>query len=140
REPFNTPWIICPIGASCQRFCLQPQLDEGLKNMKAIRITKTRLPFLAFGLALLAAATSLAQNESPPSKTVLFQNVRIFDGKNDHLSPPSNVLVRGNKIEKISTDPIPADRRTDTVLINGNGRTLMPGLIDAHWHAMMAAT
>ena len=35
----------------------------------------------------------------------LFQNVRIFDGKSATLSAPSNVLVRGNKIETISTNP-----------------------------------
>ena len=40
----------------------------------------------------------------------LFQNVRVFDGKSDTLSGPRNVLVRGNKIERISTDPIPTDR------------------------------
>jgi hypothetical protein len=33
---------------------------------------------------------------------VLFENVRIFDGKSDTLSEPSNVLVRGNLIEEIS--------------------------------------
>jgi hypothetical protein len=32
----------------------------------------------------------------------LFENVRIFDGRSDALSGPSNVLIRGNKIEKIS--------------------------------------
>ena len=67
----------------------------------------------------------------------LFQNVRVFDGKTGSLSPPSHVLVRGNTIEKISTSPIPTDRRADTVLIDGGGRTLMPGLIDMHWHTML---
>jgi imidazolonepropionase-like amidohydrolase len=67
----------------------------------------------------------------------VFSNVRIFDGKSDKLSPPSHVLVRGNVIEKISAQPIPTDRRADTTLIDGGGRTLMPGLIDMHWHTMM---
>jgi imidazolonepropionase-like amidohydrolase len=67
----------------------------------------------------------------------LFQNVRIFDGKSSTLSGPRNVLVRGNQIERISTDPIPTDRSATTVLIDGAGRTLMPGLIDAHWHTML---
>ena len=53
------------------------------------------------------------------------------------LSAPSHVLVRGNKIERISARPIPTDRRADTVLIDGGGRTLMPGLIDMHWHTML---
>ena len=68
----------------------------------------------------------------------LFNNVRIFDGKSAALSAPSNVLVRGNLIERISTAPIPVDRRADTRIIDGGGRTLMPGLIDNHWHAMLA--
>jgi imidazolonepropionase-like amidohydrolase len=70
----------------------------------------------------------------------LFENVRIFDGKGAALSPPSNVLIRGNVVERISTQPIPFDRRADTRIIDGGGRTLMPGLIDMHWHAMMART
>jgi imidazolonepropionase-like amidohydrolase len=68
---------------------------------------------------------------------VLFENVRIFDGKSEQLSGPRNVLVRGNKIEKISAEAIPADRRADTKIINGGGRTLMPGLIDMHWHTTL---
>src|SRR5215469_8087617 len=71
------------------------------------------------------------------STVVLFQNVRVFDGKSGALSAPSNVLVRANKIERISTAPIPTDRSTKTQIIEGGGRTLMPGLIDAHWHAML---
>jgi imidazolonepropionase-like amidohydrolase len=68
----------------------------------------------------------------------LFENVRIFDGKSATLSAPSNVLVRGSKIETISTQPIAVDRRADTLIIAGGGRTLMPGLIDNHWHATLA--
>jgi imidazolonepropionase-like amidohydrolase len=71
---------------------------------------------------------------------VLFQNVRIFDGKSAMLSAPSNVLVGGNKIEKISTAAIAVESGPGTTIIDGGGRVLMPGLIDAHWHAFMAAT
>jgi imidazolonepropionase-like amidohydrolase len=77
----------------------------------------------------------IAQDVQPT--VVLFQNVRIFDGKSATVSVPSNVLVRGNKIERISTAPIPRDRSANTQIIEGGGRTLMPGLIDAHWHAML---
>jgi len=47
-----------------------------------------------------------------------------------------NVLVEGNKIKMISTKKIEAG---DATLIDGGGQTLMPGLIDAHYHPMMAA-
>jgi imidazolonepropionase-like amidohydrolase len=97
-----------------------------------------------FALAVAAALSiglcqaSLAQQApSADGGTTLFQNVRIFDGRNAALSAPSNVLVHGNKIEMISAQPIAADRRADTRIIDGGGRTLMPGLSDVHWHAML---
>jgi imidazolonepropionase-like amidohydrolase len=68
----------------------------------------------------------------------LFQNVRIFDGKTAALSAPSDVLVRGNTIERISASPIAVDTTANVRVIAANGRVLMPGLIDAHWHAFMA--
>ena len=71
------------------------------------------------------------------SAVTVIENVRIFDGTHPSLSAPSNVLIRGNVIEKISTGPIPTDRRADTQIIAGGGRVLMPGLTDAHWHATM---
>jgi imidazolonepropionase-like amidohydrolase len=85
-----------------------------------------------------AAAPTAAQVQPLPA--TVFRNVRIFDGKSSQLSAPSNVLVRGNKIERISAAPIQIDRSSNTVLIEGGGRTLMPGLIDAHWHAMLIRT
>jgi imidazolonepropionase-like amidohydrolase len=94
---------------------------------------------LAASLLTGFAQTSLAQTPHTGADDIvtLFQNVRIFDGKSAALSAPSNVLVRGNKIETISTQPIAVDRRADTRIIDGNGRTLMPGLIDNHWHAAL---
>lgn len=96
--------------------------------------------FLTTTLVNLCAMAfpATAQTTAPASNAVtLFANVRIFNGKSGELSAPSHVLVRGNKIEKISTTPLPTDRRGDTVLIDGGGRTLMPGLIDAHVHLML---
>ncbi|TIW46969.1 MAG: amidohydrolase family protein, partial [Mesorhizobium sp.] len=79
---------------------------------------------------MLAAALVLGLCATAAADDVLFENVRIFDGKGAALSAPSNVLVEGNVIARISASPIAAEgaRR-----IAGNGRTLMPGLIDAHW-------
>ncbi|HMP73764.1 MAG TPA: amidohydrolase family protein [Kiritimatiellia bacterium] len=88
------------------------------------------LPRIILSLLLLPALS--------PASVTLFENVRIFDGKTPELSPPSHVLVRGNLIERISTDPIPTDRRADTRIIHGHGATLMPGLIDAHTHLMFS--
>lgn len=75
---------------------------------------------------------------APPAAnaaTIDFRNVKIFDGHSDRLSAPSNVRVKGNRIERISTDALPADPAA--TVIDGGGRTLMPGLIDNHWHTML---
>jgi imidazolonepropionase-like amidohydrolase len=92
---------------------------------------------LAALIALLAISSPDRGFAESPDGTVLFQNVRVFDGKSSELSAPTNVLVRGNKIEKITTGDIPIDRSAGTTVVDGSGRALMPGLIDAHWHAML---
>jgi imidazolonepropionase-like amidohydrolase len=68
---------------------------------------------------------------------VLFENVRIFDGTNGKLSGAANVLVAGNVIRTISSAPIADPAGVTVQRIRGNGRTLMPGLIDNHWHTML---
>ena len=89
-----------------------------------------------FDLAPLGATPPPSTSVSGP--TTLFQDVRIFDGKSATLSAPSNVLVKNNIIERISASPITAE--ANATVVAGNGRVLMPGLIDAHWHSFMAAT
>lgn len=76
-------------------------------------------------------------NASTDIRQILFQNVYIFDGKSNQLTVPMNVLIRGNKIQTISSQPILVDAQTQ--VIQTQQKVLMPGLIDAHWHAMMAA-
>src|SRR5262252_6117485 len=90
---------------------------------------------IAFVFLCGLAAPLSAQTPSPASTVI--QNVRIFDGTSGQLSGLSHVLVRGTRIERIASTPITSDRRADTVLIDGGGRTLMPGLIDMHWHTML---
>jgi imidazolonepropionase-like amidohydrolase len=92
------------------------------------------------GAALLVIATLAmprlagAQTASPAPAVTLFQNVRVFDGKSDKLTPTMSVLVEGNRIAKTAPS---IDAPSGAFVIDGGGRTLMPGLIDAHWHAMM---
>ncbi|MBW4550167.1 MAG: amidohydrolase family protein [Aphanocapsa sp. GSE-SYN-MK-11-07L] len=82
-----------------------------------------------------AAQFSFAQSkpaQTPPT-SILFENVRIFNGTAAQLSASSNVLVVDNKIQTISQAAIAAPSGSLT-RIKGNGRVLMPGLIDAHTH------
>jgi imidazolonepropionase-like amidohydrolase len=93
---------------------------------------------VAVAVLCVVGTTAFAQTQSDePSTAILFENVRIFDGKSNTLSGSMNVLVRGNTIDRISRDPIPTDHSANTKIIAGGGRTLMPGLIDMHWHTML---
>ncbi|SDF72960.1 Imidazolonepropionase [Bradyrhizobium brasilense] len=87
----------------------------------------------ALAASIMMSLVALLPAQAQQDGGVLFQNVRIFDGRNGALSGPSNVLIRNNKIEKISTAAIAADAQ----VIAGDGRVLMPGLIDVHWHALL---
>ncbi|WP_235976565.1 metal-dependent hydrolase family protein [Sandaracinobacteroides hominis] len=82
--------------------------------------------------AALLLMSTLVQAAETPAET-LFRNVRVYDGRGDALSAPTSVLVRGNQIAAIGAG---ATAAAGAKVIDGDGRTLMPGLIDAHWHAM----
>jgi len=62
---------------------------------------------------------------------ILFKNASlVLDGFSE-LQKGYQVLVEGNTIREVSSKPIPD---TDVTVIDASGRTLMPGLIDAHAH------
>lgn len=64
--------------------------------------------------------------------TTLFVNARIFDGVNADCPEGMQVLVEGGTIREVSARSIQA---SGARVIDVAGRTLMPGLIDAHVHA-----
>jgi imidazolonepropionase-like amidohydrolase len=75
-------------------------------------------------------SVALAQ-EDPGPKRILFTNVNVFDGVSETLDMDTNVLVEDNLIAAVGpsmTLPEGAE------VIDGSGRTLMPGLMDAHVH------
>lgn len=96
---------------------------------------KVFLLFFLFSFCLLEK--SFAQTHSiPPNPSILFTNVRIFDGKNNKVSDAMNVLIVGNRIKQISSTPISSSYPMQ--IINGGGRVLMPGMIDTHAHITMS--
>jgi imidazolonepropionase-like amidohydrolase len=97
----------------------------------------TSLVLLIGAICIAPISAQHDKSKLIPSQT-LFNNVRIFNAKSDDLTAPSYVLIRGNKIEKISSQPIATDKSIKTTIVDGTGRTLMPGLIDAHTHLMFA--
>jgi imidazolonepropionase-like amidohydrolase len=62
---------------------------------------------------------------------VLFKNANLVLDGHRELQRSYDVLVEGDRIVSVSRKPISSD---DASVIELGGRTLMPGLIDAHAH------
>jgi imidazolonepropionase-like amidohydrolase len=81
----------------------------------------------AFIALLSASSPALGQDGAP----ILITNVNVFDGQSEQLIENANVVVTGNLITAVSTEPLVVAGGT---VIDGGGRTMIPGLIDVHWH------
>lgn len=109
-------------------------LGYGNPNFKRVFDMKKCFTRIAIGfLSTLQLAVALAEQQ-PPTK-ILITNVHVFDGISETRQMDANVLVEGQLIKKVSSDKIVAE---DATVIDGGGRTLMPGLIDMHWHSAYA--
>ncbi|MEZ8541528.1 amidohydrolase family protein [Vibrio splendidus] len=86
------------------------------------------------GLKLSVVALSCSFALSANAASTLFTNVDVFNGTENKLYEDHHVLVEDNLIKQISASPIEAG---DAVVIDGEGKTLMPGLIDGHAHVMI---
>lgn len=89
-------------------------------------------------LLLLVSSVQPLPAQSADAGSVLFANVRIYDGSSAQLSAPKTVLVTGNIIDSITPAAEQVARNDKLTRIDAGGRTLMPGLIDAHTHLMFA--
>jgi imidazolonepropionase-like amidohydrolase len=84
-------------------------------------------------MILLALVWSVSAVQAQDTKaTTLFTNVKVFNGVDEKLID-ADVLVEGNMIKQVAKG-IKAPK--GTIVIDGKGSVLMPGLIDAHWHMM----
>lgn len=69
--------------------------------------------------------------------STLLRNARIFDGKSPELSAPKSVLIERGRFSTITEN---VDGPSDANVVDLEGRTIIPGLIDAHFHAYASDT
>ncbi|CZE49395.1 metal-dependent hydrolase family protein [Campylobacter geochelonis] len=90
----------------------------------------------ALGGVLLLNENLLAKEQT--QKLILIKNAQVFDGVN-LLKGAKDVLIENNIIKNVA-DKIDETTLKDTTIIDAKGKFLMPGLTDAHWHVMFAAS
>ncbi|WP_084637819.1 amidohydrolase family protein [Paracoccus sp. J55] len=86
--------------------------------------------FAGFGLAPKPARGQAA------GRPLLLTNLRLFDGNTLSLRQGVEVLIEGDRIAAL---PAPGQGPAEAERIDCGGRTVIPGLIDTHWHTTLVA-
>ena len=84
--------------------------------------------FAGFGLAPREVR---AQTDGQP---LLLTNLRFFDGETLAMLEGRDILIDGGRIAAL---PVRGEGPTEARVIDCGGRSVIPGLIDAHWHATL---
>ncbi len=93
-----------------------------------MRIAKVSLPAL-----LLSVSFGLAQEQDPAVQALT--NVTLIDGTGADLQPGTTILLEGDRIAAVyatGSQPTPAE----AIVLDLDGKTVIPGLIDAHIHLL----
>jgi imidazolonepropionase-like amidohydrolase len=102
----------------------------------------TRRGFVAGSVVSVGLLTGLglpkrAKAQTAVPATIVLANCRLFDGTGAVLRDGVSLRIEGNAIAAVADDNPPPPEGAQ--VIDCGGRVLLPGLIDAHWHAMFAA-
>ncbi|HEX8984691.1 MAG TPA: ABC transporter permease [Bryobacteraceae bacterium] len=107
--------------------------EERLRTSAKLVLVAMVLPSLLFGAWQIrthseAARAKALYHQMQRDRTLAIRGARIFTGDGRVISS-GTVLVRGGKIAGVYDGPAPDDSRAE--LLEGAGKTLLPGLIDA---------
>jgi imidazolonepropionase-like amidohydrolase len=114
---------------------------KSLIQLASRRITAglSRRGFVAGVGASLAALGFVRRAGAQPAAApppIVFTNFRLFDGKSTALGQGLRLLIEGDRIGAVGAGDVGAPEGAR--VIDCGGRTVMPGLIDVHWHTIFA--
>jgi imidazolonepropionase-like amidohydrolase/ABC-type multidrug transport system permease subunit len=112
--------------------------EEKLPSRKKLWVIAVLAPFLAMGCYRAYSRDHISQNQAffrdlQRSGTFLIRNARLIVG-NGQVIEGGSVLVHDGKIQDVFQGAGPDPQQIKADVIEGAGKTLMPGLIDVHVH------
>ena len=112
--------------------------EEKLPRRNKLWVAAVLGPFLLMGIHSAYTKEHLAQNEAffrdlERAGTLLIRNVRIFTGEGPVIEN-GFVVVKDGRIVRIGSGPAPDAENLHADVVEGAGKTLLPGFIDVHVH------
>lgn len=80
----------------------------------------------------------MSSSSEAPNDAIWFKDVVVFDSRAGKLTDTSQVLVKDGLIASVTPGAAAPQGSDGATVIDGRGKTLIPGLIDAHWHSTLA--
>lgn len=111
-------------------FAGSPWSATVLKGWEPVR---PRLLKMQDSVEAIQAAVRVRGLMRQPAQAVVFRNVGVFDAPSGTVRPGQTVVVEGNRIKAVGAAgkvAVPAGAE----IIDGKGKTLLPGLWDMHVH------
>lgn len=96
-----------------------PQITTWEKQQDKLKTKSTKLGFKV--------------TSDKPSGSILLSGAQIITMKGDQVFAKGDILIQGNRIQSVGLSGSIKTAK-NTKVIDVSGKTIIPGLVDAHWH------
>jgi imidazolonepropionase-like amidohydrolase len=112
--------------------------EEKIRPRNKLWVLAVLAPFVVMGVWQAHSKQNIGENEAlfrdlQRAGTFLIRNVRVFTGDGKVIENGA-VLVRDGKIADVYEGSGPDPEQMKAEVVEGQGKTLLPGLIDSHVH------
>ena len=122
--------------------CLQMRCPRDPARLARIEADLTRREILGGTAAVMgmfagfnmAPDSARAQGGGAGPQPILLTDLRLYDGRQSQMRADVDILIEGDRITGL---PPKGQGPAEARRVDCGGRAVIPGLIDAHWHATM---